>query len=135
VKQLDAGEKIKYRGEYTTTQTEWIGTIPVGYADGWHQQFRTTGVLVDGKRVPIIGRISMDQLMVALPQKYPFGTLVTFIGQQGNEIIFADAIAQRANQPRSEVFSSLSSRLPRIYTQDGSIISIRNSMLDTLSLP
>jgi hypothetical protein len=46
-----------------------------------------------------------------------------------------DEIAQTANQPRSEVFSSLSSRLPRIYTQDGSIISIKNSMLDSLKLP
>ncbi len=135
VKQLDAGEKISYGGEYITTQKQWIGTIPIGYADGWHQQFKTNTVLVDGKRVPIVGRILMDQLMVALPQKYPIGTRVTFIGQQGNETIVGDEIAQTANQPRSEVFSSLSSRLPRIYTQDGSIISIRNSMLDSLKLP
>jgi alanine racemase len=134
VKQLSAGEKIGYVGDYTTTQNEWIGTIPIGYADGWHQQFKTTSVLIDGKRVPIIGRISMDQMMVALPQKYPVGTRVTFIGQQGNETITADEIAQKVNQPRSEVFSSLSSRLPRVYMQDGSIISIRNSMLEFLNL-
>lgn len=135
VKQLDAGEKISYGGEYTTTQKQWVGTIPIGYADGWHQQFRTTAVLVDGKRVPVVGRISMDQLVVALPQKYPTGTRVTFIGQQGNETIVGDEIARAANQPRSEVFSSLSSRLPRIYTQDGSIISIRNLMLESLTIP
>jgi alanine racemase len=134
VKQLDAGEKISYGGDYTTTQTQWVGTVPIGYADGWHQQFKGTSVLVDGQRIPIIGRISMDQLIVALPKKYPIGTRVTFIGRQGNETIIADEIAQKANQPRSEVFSSLSSRLPRVYMQDGSIISIRNSMLDSLNL-
>jgi alanine racemase len=135
VKLLGAGEKIGYNGEYITTENQWVGTVPVGYADGWHQQFKATSVLVDGKRVPIIGRIAMDQLMVALPQQYPTGTRVTFIGRQGNETIVGDEIAQVANQPRSEVFSSLSSRLPRVYMQDGSIIGIRNSMLDTLNLP
>ena len=133
VKQLDAGEKISYLGEYTTTQKQWIGTIPIGYADGWHQQFKANTVLIDGKRMPIIGRITMDQLMVVLPQRYPTGTCVTFIGQQGNETIVGDEIARTANQPRSEVFSSLSSRLPRIYMQNGSIISIRNSMLDSIN--
>jgi alanine racemase len=76
----------------------------------------------------------MDQLIVALPQKYPTGTRVTFIGKQGNETIVGDEIARTANQPRSEVFSSLSSRLPRIYMQDGSIVSIRNAMLDSINL-
>jgi len=135
VKQLGVGEKISYGGEYTTTQNQWVGTVPIGYADGWHQQFRTSTVLVDGKRVPIVGRISMDQLVVALPQKYPIGTPVTFIGQQGNETIVGDEIAQAANQPRSDVFSSLSSRLPHLYTQNGSIVSIRNLMLNSLTIP
>ncbi len=135
VKQLGPGEKISYGGDYITTKTEWVGTVPMGYADGWHQQFKATNILVDGKRVPVIGRISMDQLMVGLPRKYPTGTRVTFIGRQGNETIVADEIAQRASQPRSEVFSSLSSRLPRIYRQNGSIISIRNLMLESVDLP
>jgi alanine racemase len=134
VKQLDANEKVGYLGEYITTDKQWIGTVPIGYADGWHQQFKTTNVLVDGQRVPIIGRIAMDQLIVALPKKYPIGTQVTFIGQQGNETIVADEVAQRANQPRSEVFSSLSDRLPRVYFQDGMIIKIRNSLLDSVNL-
>ncbi len=134
VKQLGPGEKIGYGGEYTTTENQWVGTVPLGYADGWHQQFRATGVLVDGKRVPIIGRIAMDQLVIALPQKYPIGTRVTFIGRQGNETIVGDEIAAAAKQPRSEVLSSLSSRLPRIYIKDGSIINIRNAVLDSLNL-
>ena len=130
VKQLTAGEKVGYAGLYTASQTEWIGTVPMGYADGWHQQFKATSVLIDGKRVPIIGRISMDQLMVSLPQKYPPGTRVTFIGRQGNETILADEIAQKAGVPRSEVFTSLSSRVPRVYWRDGSVVSVRNALLE-----
>lgn len=135
VKQLNAGEKIGYSGEYTTSQKQWIGTVPIGYGDGWHQQFKPTSVLLDGQRIPIIGRISMDQLMVALPRKYPVGTRVTFIGRQGNETIVADEIARLASQPRSEVFTSLSSRLPRRYFRNGSIDHIQNAMLDIINLP
>ncbi|CAF4811119.1 unnamed protein product [Rotaria sp. Silwood1] len=93
VKQLNASENIGYGGTYTTTDTEWIGTVPIGYADGWHQNFKATGVLVEGKRFPIIGRISMDQLMIRLDQKYPVGTRVTFIGQQGKETITVNDVA------------------------------------------
>ena len=87
VKQLGPGDKISYGGDYITTKTEWIGTVPIGYADGWHQQFKATKTLVDGKRVPAIDRISMDQLMIALPRKYPIRTHVTFIGRQGCRFI------------------------------------------------
>lgn len=135
VKQLDVGEKIGYGGEYTTSQKQWVGTVPIGYGDGWHQQFKISTVLIDGERVPVVGRISMDQIVVALPRKYPVGTRVTFIGRQGNQTIVADEIARMANQPRSEVFTSLSSRLPRRYFQNGSIYRIRNAMLDLINVP
>ena len=134
VKQVDADEKIGYGDEYTTNETQWIGTVPMGYGDGWHQDFKATGVLVDGKRVPIVGRISMDQLMVALDQSYPIGTRVTFIGQQGNETITGDEVARQAKIPRSEVFSSLSSRVPRVYTHTGAVNSAGNSLRDALSV-
>ena len=131
VKKVEAGEKIGYSGEYTTQEAEWIGTVPMGYGDGWHQNFRATGVLVDGQRVPIVGRISMDQMMVALNQSYPVGTRVTFVGQQGNETITGDDVARLAKVPRSEVFSSLSSRVPRVYKQEnkqnGAISTVRRS--------
>ncbi|CAF3419340.1 unnamed protein product, partial [Rotaria sp. Silwood1] len=102
VKQVNASEKIGYSGEYTTTETQWIGTVPIGYGDGLHQYFKATGVLIEGKRLPIVGRISMDQLMIALDRKYPVGTRVTFIGQQGNETITGDDVAREAKVPRSE---------------------------------
>lgn len=90
VKQLEAGEFVGYDCEYKTTKKQWIGTVPIGYGDGWHQGYRTNDVLVDGIRVPIVGRIAMDNLTIALPRRYPVGTRVTLIGQQGNEVISGD---------------------------------------------
>ncbi|CAF1404868.1 unnamed protein product [Adineta steineri] len=136
VKQVDAGEKIGYGDDYTTNETQWIGTVPIGYGDGWHQDFRRTGVLVDGKRMQIVGRISMDQLMLALDREYPVGTRVTFVGQQGNETITGDDVAREAKIPRSEVFSSMSSRVPRVYPKilNAGIINIHNYLLNSLCL-
>ncbi|CAF1487155.1 unnamed protein product [Rotaria sordida] len=118
VKQVNASEKIGYGGEYTTTETQWIGTVPIGYGDGLHQYFKATGVLVEGKRLPIIGRIAMDQLMIALDRKYPIGTRVTFIGQQDNQTILADEVAREANIPRSEsdIKSALAKYERTVYT-------------------
>ncbi|CAF0892477.1 unnamed protein product [Adineta ricciae] len=122
VKEVEAGEKIGYADTYTTTKKQWIGTVPIGYGDGWHQNLKPTGVLVEGQRMEIVGRISMDQLMVALDHEYPVGTRVTFIGQQGNMTITGDEVASAAKIPRSEVFSAISSRVPRIYKDNNTII-------------
>ncbi|CAF1302543.1 unnamed protein product [Adineta ricciae] len=122
VKEVEAGEKIGYADTYTTTKKQWIGTVPIGYGDGWHQNLKPTGVLVEGQRMEIVGRISMDQLMVGLDREYPVGTRVTFIGQQGNMTITGDEVASAAKIPRSEVFSAISSRVPRIYKDNNTII-------------
>lgn len=133
VKQLEVGEYVAYDCEYKAIEKQWIGTVPIGYADGWHQNYRTNDVLVDGIRVPIIGRISMDQMTTALPKGYPVGTRVTLIGQQGHETILADEIASRANVPRSQLLAALSSRIPRLYFEDGQLTSIENLLLNQVS--
>ncbi|CAF4374387.1 unnamed protein product [Rotaria sp. Silwood2] len=134
VKQVNASEKISYGGTYTTTQTEWIGTVPIGYADGWRQNFKPVGVLIEGKRLPIVGRIAMDQLMISLDRMYPIGTRVTFIGQEGNETITLNDIVREGNVLRGEILCSFSSRIPRIYKSDVSLISSGNVALRPLTL-
>ncbi len=54
----------------------------IGYADGWIRKLSNFEVLVDGVKVPIVGRICMDQLMIKLPKMYKMGTKVTFIGNK-----------------------------------------------------
>lgn len=133
VKELEAGEYVGYDCEYVTREKQWVGTVPIGYADGWHQHYANNDVLVDGERMPIIGLIAMDQLTVALPRKYAVGTRVTLIGRQGFERIYAEEIAATARVPRSQVYSSLSHRIPRLYYENGRLITIDNMLLNQVS--
>ncbi|WP_018924803.1 alanine racemase [Salsuginibacillus kocurii] len=117
VKQLPKGEGISYGATYTTSGDEWIGTVPIGYADGWYRYHSSEGgtVLVDGERAPIIGRICMDQLMVRLPYQLPVGTKVTLIGKQGEDEITIQEIASRLKTISYEIPCMISSRVPRLY--------------------
>lgn len=83
IKEVIKGDGISYNVTYRTRTEEWIATVPVGYADGWLRRLQGFKVLVNGKRVPIVGRITMDQFMLHLPCEVPLGTKVTLIGKQG----------------------------------------------------
>lgn len=115
VKQVAANESISYGATYTTTDDEWVGTIPIGYADGWIRKLQGMNVLIDGKRMPIVGRICMDQAMIKLDKSYPVGTLVTLIGGQGNEIIEMDEIADYLDTINYEIPCTITNRVPRVY--------------------
>ncbi|MFD0710732.1 alanine racemase [Paenibacillus sp. GCM10027626] len=115
VKQVRKGEYIGYDQCYQAEQTEWVGTVPIGYADGWNQSLRLTEVLVDGQRAPIIGKICMDQMMIRLPKHYLPGTRVTLIGRQGQEQVTCAELAQCLGGAAQEITSSLAARVPRIY--------------------
>lgn len=114
VKQAEAGASISYGATYQTKQPEWIGTLPLGYADGYARQLQGMyGLLPDGRHVEIIGRIAMDQLMVRLPEEMPIGTVITLIGKAGDEEITLVDLAERLNTIPYEIATSLSTRLPR----------------------
>lgn len=119
VKEVEAGESISYGATYKTESNEWIGTIPIGYADGWIRKLRGFSVLVDGKRMPIIGKICMDQTMIRLDRAYPIGTKVTLIGRQGDAEITMDEVAEHLDTINYEIPCNISNRVPRIYTDNG----------------
>ena len=66
VKVVAAGERISYGLQYRFTEDSWVATIPVGYADGVPRRLSLVGgsVLIGGYRRPMVGRVTMDQLMV-----------------------------------------------------------------------
>jgi alanine racemase len=116
VKRLPPGRGISYGHEYTTTLEERIGTIPVGYADGFR---RVSGnqVLIRGCKVPVVGRVTMDQVMVrldAVPEAVA-GDEVVIVGAQGEESITAEEIAARWGTINYEVTSGIAHRVPRVY--------------------
>jgi len=129
VKRVDKGEKISYGGTYETAEEEWIGTIPIGYADGWIRKLQGQEVLVNGVRSSIVGRICMDQLMVKLPYQVPVGTVVTLIGEQQGSTIPIDEIASKLETINYEVPCLIASRVPRVYKRDGQIIDMRNPLI------
>lgn len=115
VKELSAGEGIGYGNTYTTTENEWIGTIPIGYADGWLRHLQGFSVLVDGQPCEIVGRICMDQCMIRLPRARTVGTQVTLIGQDHGADITLQMVADKLETIHYEVACTFSERMPREY--------------------
>lgn len=115
VKEVPAGVAIGYGGTYHSEQAEIIGTLPIGYADGWTRDMQDFKVLVDGQFCQIVGRVSMDQVTIRLPKRYPLGTRVTLIGENGQESLSATDVADKRGTINYEVLCLLSDRVPREY--------------------
>ena len=117
VKTLPAGRGISYGHVYTTRRAERIGTLPVGYADGYRRVQGNT-VLVGGKKVPVVGRICMDQMTVnldAIPEART-GDEVVLIGRQGDACITAEDVASVWGTINYEVVCGIGPRVPRFYS-------------------
>ncbi|MEJ2570915.1 MAG: alanine racemase [Anaerolineales bacterium] len=110
------GSGISYGHLYTTQGNERIGVVPVGYGDGYRRE-QGNIVLVHGRRVPVVGRVCMDQLMVRLDEvpEAEIGDEVVLIGEQGSERITAEELASHWNTFNYEVVCGLSARVPRHY--------------------
>ena len=130
VKKLNKGDKVSYGATYEAQEEEWVGTLPIGYADGWIRKLQGQEVLINGNRAPIIGRICMDQCMIKLPHEIPPGTKVTLIGEQNGEKVSINEIAKRAETINYEIPCIISSRVPRIYKQNSKTIDIINAIID-----
>jgi alanine racemase len=116
VKTLPPGRGVSYGHEYITRGYERIGTVPVGYADGFRRQ-RNHIVLVGGQRVGVVSRVCMDQIMLLLdgaPQAQS-GDEVILIGSQGQECIPAEEVALRWGTNNYEVVCGIGARVPRVY--------------------
>lgn len=129
VKKINQGETIGYGGTYTAQETEWIATLPIGYADGWIRSLAGQEVLVEGVRAPIVGRICMDQCMIRLPKEFPIGANVTLIGKQGDDEITVDEIAAKLQTINYEIPCLISTRVPRVYRENGQVVQVNNPLL------
>ncbi len=118
VKWLPPGKGVSYGHIWRTERETLVGTVPLGYADGYPRSLSNKGrVLVGGKSVPVIGRICMDQFMVdltAVPQARP-GDEVVLIGRQDAEEISVDDLAGLVNTINYEVVCMIGGRIPRRY--------------------
>src|SRR5699024_12724926 len=101
--EVKKGDCISYGATYCADEDEWIGTVPIGYADGWTRKLQGFHVLVDGKKMPIVGRICMDAMMIRLDKQYDVGTKVTLIGEDQDEVIRVDEIGRASCRERVEI--------------------------------
>ncbi|MGY3764943.1 alanine racemase [Vagococcus vulneris] len=118
VKRVSQGEKIGYGATYEAVTDEWIGTVPVGYADGLRRSFQGFEVIVDGEKAEIVGRICMDQFMVRLKRAVRIGTKVTIFGRNGTLFNSVQSGAEYVNTINYEITCGLSDRLPREYVSE-----------------
>jgi len=136
VKTLPAGWGVSYGTRYVTEGEESIGTLPIGYADGFSRMLGDRAeALVRGVRVPVRGRICMDQCMIALDpaagERGPVeaGEEVVLLGSQGGESITADELADKLDTINYEVVCMIANRVPRVYTRDGQVVKVVNPLL------
>ncbi len=134
VKTLPAGREISYGGTYVTDKPTVVATVPVGYADGYRRSLSGKFyVLIHGKRAPILGRICMDQMMVDVTDipDVKKGDKVVLVGQDGDEIITMEAIAEAADSFNYEFVCGISRRVPRIYTREGKTVHSVHYLIDS----
>ena len=121
VKPVAAGESAGYGRRFVASAPTWIGTVPVGYADGVRRALTNDlDVLVDGRRVPLVGTVSMDNITVDLgPDPPARGAPVVLLGAQGGERVTAEEWARRLRTINYEVTCGISARVPRAHHRGG----------------
>ncbi|WP_405097822.1 alanine racemase [Oceanobacillus sp. FSL H7-0719] len=119
IKQVDKGQPISYGCTFKPDGQALIATLPVGYADGLSRQLSNRGEMtVHGKRVPIVGRICMDQTMIDVTQigQVTEADEVTIFGEPSAGYISLDEVAALLDTIHYEIVCLVGKRVPRIYT-------------------
>lgn len=125
VKEVSPGQSISYGGTFTADRKMRVGTVPVGYGDGYPRSLSGRGyVLIRGRRAPILGRVCMDQFMVDLSElpQVAEGEPVVLIGRDGQDEITAGELGALSGRFNYELMCDLSPRVPRVYLQGGELL-------------
>lgn len=118
VKRLSAGDGLSYGQQTTLAVPTTIATVPVGYADGYRRGLWSTGgaVLVGGRRRPVVGVVTMDQLMVDCgDDEVAVGDEAVLIGSQGSAAVTADDLAESLGTINYEIPVAVGARVTRRY--------------------
>jgi alanine racemase len=119
VREVPAGRSVSYGRTFITDRTMRVATLAIGYADGYQRALsnQDTEVLVAGKRCKVLGRVTMDQIMVDVTEVpgASCGDEAVLIGAQLQETIFAEELARRAKTIPWEIFTGIKNRVERVY--------------------
>ncbi len=116
LKKVARGEGVSYGQIWRAARDCRIAVVPAGYADGYQRSLSNVGeVLVGGKMAPVIGRVTMDQILVDVTDiEAQIGDIVTLWG----EGLAVETVAARAGTIAYELLCGVSSRVPRVYRGD-----------------
>ena len=121
VKPIAAGESVGYGRRFIAAAPTTLATIPIGYGDGFRRALTNNAeVLVDGRRHPVVGTVSMDNITidVGTDPTVAVGRPATLIGRDGTERILAEEMARRLGSINYEVTTGLLPRVTRVLLPD-----------------
>lgn len=129
VKTVQKGTGISYGHTYHSSEEELVGTIPIGYADGFTRLLSgKANVMINEKLYPIVGRICMDQSMVRVDKDAKIGDEVIIFGpKKGIEF---EQLASKLGTINYELLCMVQRRIPRVYFVDGKEVKTVNYLLD-----
>ena len=117
VKHFERGDSAGYGQSWRAPHATWVGVVPVGYGDGVRRDLSNNGqALVRGRRHPIVGTVSMDNITLDLGEStdVAVGDEVTLIGAQDSDRILCEEVARRLGTINYEVTCGISPRVPRV---------------------
>jgi alanine racemase len=119
IRDMPAGHGISYGRTFITPRDMRVATLSAGYADGYprHASNRDAAVLVRGKRCPLLGRVTMDLMMIDVSNiaGATVGDEAVLMGRQGSEEISCEELAERAGSITWEIITRIGSRVRRVY--------------------
>ncbi len=127
VKWVEDGTPIGYGWTYRAAGQRQIATVPIGYADGYSRQLSNRGqALLAGQRVPLVGRVCMDQCMfdVTAVAAKP-GDEIVLLGRAGQDEISVDEVAAWMGTINYEVTCLISRRVPRVFWRSNAVYGVR----------
>jgi alanine racemase len=128
VKLARVGQSAGYGRRFVAACDTWIATLPIGYADGIRRALSDNcDALIAGRRYPVVGTVSMDNVTVSLGQgngaalsaPVQVGARATLIGRDGSERQTVEDLANRIGTVAHEILCGISARVPRRYHRDG----------------
>lgn len=119
IQKLSKGATISYGKTYVASRDLRVAVIPVGYADGypWQLSNKRAYILINGRRCPLLGRVTMDQIVVDISRagKVSVGDEVVLLGKQGDQEILASWLAAKAGTIAWHLFTGITERVHRSY--------------------
>lgn len=120
VKRFPAGASAGYGQRWEAPEDTWVGVLPIGYGDGVRRGLTNNAeILVRGRRHPLVGTVSMDNVTLDLGTEtdVEVGDEAILIGAQGEERVLAEELATRLETINYEITCGVSARVPREYTR------------------